>query len=177
MHCWPKLLGIIGLSDEVKSMLDATRMSTLEYLLVNHGSEMKINDSDSDPCALAYYRKHSKAILDRFGLKSEVEVELWMLHRFMSSRGNRKRVQNRMKKENLGKSDKDKISFDEAATLIAKELRQQSKSAYPAAWYDVNEKDPYPTNEQKVELVEKTSLSLTQVNTWFKNKRRVRAKK
>ena len=83
-----------------------------------------------------------------------------------------------MKIENLGKSDKDKISFDEAATLNAKELRQQSKSAYPAtvtnvleAWYEVNKKHPYPTKVQKAELAKKTNLSDTQVVRWFENKR------
>lgn len=41
-----------------------------------------------------------------------------------------------------------------------------------ATWFMNHKTNPYPTIQEKRELVEKTSLSMRQVNNWFTNMRK-----
>jgi hypothetical protein len=39
-------------------------------------------------------------------------------------------------------------------------------------WYEIHQDYPYPTRREKETLIEKTGLTIVQVNSWFSNERR-----
>lgn len=61
---------------------------------------------------------------------------------------------------------------DYYASILLNLKNVETPREYLVVWILTHRKTPYPTNEEKLEMMERTGMNFTQLNNWLSNARR-----